>query len=254
MSVGDRTNDRQAQAGADGTTRLDVTTRERLESPGQEVRPEAGSVVGHDKPSEAFPTQSGDADDGAGPGVADRILEKVAQRLFDPIRVDVYGHVGRLDRDREEPHGVVVWVELASSSCDPACPDSRSGARPVHEHSATNGRAPDHVSGADCNHVENLGPASASFIDACRLPLYGEAAASRSDVCLAAHLPYLWSAAALEIPSSVRMVAPAARPVTAPWSAVAASASANVAPTWSDSSPSASAATRAASRAPSART
>jgi hypothetical protein len=111
-----------------------------------------------------------------------------------------------------------------------------------------------YVSGADCNQVENLGPASASVIDACRLPLYGEAAASRSDVCLAAHSTYLWSAASLEIPSSVRTVAPAARPVTAPWSAVAASASANVAATWSDSSPSASAATRAASRAPSART
>jgi hypothetical protein len=67
-------------------------------------------------------------------------------------------------------------------------------------------------------------------------------------------LPYLWSAASLEIPSSVRTVAPAVRPVTAPWSAVAASASANVAPTWSDRSPSASAATRAASRVPSART
>jgi hypothetical protein len=76
----------------------------------------------------------------------------------------------------------------------------------------------------------------------------------RGAMCLAARSTYLWSAASLEIPSSVRTVAPAARPVTAPWSAVAASASGNVAPTWSDSSPSASAATRTASRAPSART
>ena len=76
----------------------------------------------------------------------------------------------------------------------------------------------------------------------------------RGAMCLAARTTYLWSAASLEMPSSVRTVAPAARPVTAPWSAVAASASGNVAPTWSDSSPSASAATRTASRAPSART
>src|SRR5437773_1083797 len=41
--------------------------------------------------------------------------------------------------------------------------------------------APDSVSGADCNQMENLGPASASYIDACRLPLYAEAAASRSE-------------------------------------------------------------------------
>jgi hypothetical protein len=51
----------------------------------------------------------------------------------------------------------------------------------------------------------------------------------------------------------VRTVAPAARPATAPWSAVAACASGSVAATWSES-PSASAATSAASRAPSART
>ena len=86
-----------------------------------------------------------------------------------------------------------------------------------------------------------------------RLPLYAKQP-PRGAMFLAARTTYLWSRASLEMPSSVRTVAPAALPVTAPSSAVAASASGNVAPTWSDSSPSASAATRTASRAPSART
>ena len=53
---------------------------------------------------------------------------------------------------------------------------------------------------------------------------------------------------------SVRTVAPAAWPATAPRSAAAASASGSVTATWSESSSSASAAASAASRAPSART
>ena len=53
---------------------------------------------------------------------------------------------------------------------------------------------------------------------------------------------------------SVSTVAPEARPVAAAWSAAAASVSGNVSPRWSESLPSASAATRAASRSPSGRT
>jgi DNA-binding HxlR family transcriptional regulator len=53
---------------------------------------------------------------------------------------------------------------------------------------------------------------------------------------------------------SMRTLAPEARPATASWSAVAASASGRVAATWSESSPCARSSTSAASRAPSART
>jgi hypothetical protein len=62
------------------------------------------------------------------------------------------------------------------------------------------------------------------------------------------------TAEGMSLTGGVRTLAPAARPATAACRAVAASASGSVAPRWSDSSPSASAATRAASRRPSART
>src|SRR5438874_10426654 len=57
-----------------------------------------------------------------------------------------------------------------------------------------------------------------------------------------------------DCPPTLRTLAPAARPLTAVWSAVAASASGYVAAIWSESWPFASAATIAARRFPSDRT
>src|SRR5438046_2810393 len=52
-----------------------------------------------------------------------------------------------------------------------------------------------------------------------------------------AERPVQGLAASVEIASGSSTVAPPARPATAPWSAVAASASGSIAPTWSESSP-----------------
>jgi hypothetical protein len=163
---------------------------------------------------------------------------------------------GRRRPDREPTGEARTWLGRGRSTLGTPA----SGIIPVGSTGEwPSGKAPDSGSGdrrfesfLASQHHDMLICRGKTTTTPCRRP-YGEAAASLSHVCRGAY-DYLWSVAWLEISSSVRTVAPAARPATAPWSAAAASASGNVAPTWSDSSPSASAVTRAASRAPSART